>query len=536
MVSLIYNTSSNGNITITNGLFNGNWAKTTGATGSQGTRGGAISNWYSGIITLIDTNFTNNVASSERASFGARIYNNAATTNIIAQNKDVVFENNRAGTDAQVTYDTEGNVTGATGGDLKDVENATSLNLKATDGKSITFGGEIGGAGTTNIGELSSAYTGTVNFNNNVSQGTINLNSGTMHLGIANAISNVGTFNNNGCTLDTITNAIENQTLGSTFNLNNNLDWNMEVALNYATKGADFLDTGTFVNSGANTIQLSTIKVLTDADKRYTKTYISDDTLKDQFALKSGYSLLDKDGNALGANYSVELNKDTSGAYLLFNNSDIKNLVTAVRYNDAPVVGGVHTYTLTTDENIATDITNLGDVDDTTRIGTMVDNLTINGGGYGIIGGGKSGIHWDIVRTLTINNVGSLNADGTVNKAWQGFVSPYEGGVLRTFANGYINNSVFYNNSAVSGGAIAKITTGNMVRIENSAFVGNKATSSGGAIWNTGLNLSITGSISPAIMSQLLIRRLRLKAVRFMSAVRFITQVQSQISAPQQAK
>lgn len=229
---------------------------------------------------------------------------------------------------------------------------------------------------------MTSAYTGTVNFNNAVTQKTINLNSGTMHLGVANAIYNVGTFNNNGCTLDTITNAIENQTLGSTFNLNNNLDWNMEVALNYATKGADFLDTGTFVNSGANTIQLSTIKVLTDADKRYTKTYISDDTLKDQFALKSGYSLLDKDGNALGANYSVELNKDDNGAYLLFDNSDIKNLVTAVRYNDAPVVGGVHTYTLTADENIATDITNLGDVDDTTRIGTMVDNLTINGGNY----------------------------------------------------------------------------------------------------------------------------------------------------------
>lgn len=305
----IYNTG--GTITITNGLFNGNWAKTTGATGSQGTRGGAIANMQNGgTITLIDTSFTNNVVSSNNGgATAAAIYANAnsGTINIIAQNSDVVFENNRAGTDAQVTYDAEGNVTGATGGSLFDMQNSNNLNLKANVGKSITFSGKITGSGTTNIGEVGSAYTGRVNFNNTVSQGPLNLNSGTMHLGIANAILNVDTFNNNGCTLDTITNAIENQTLGSTFNLNNNLDWNMEVALNYATKGADFLDTGTFVNSGANTIQLSTIKVISDADKRYTKTYISDDTLKDQFALKSGYSLLDKDGNALGANYSVEV-------------------------------------------------------------------------------------------------------------------------------------------------------------------------------------------------------------------------------------
>ena len=282
----IYNRG--GTIAITNGLFNGNWAKTTGATGSQGSRGGAIANWNgNGTITLIDTDFTNNVVSSDNGNvFGAAIYNNGATTNIIAQNSDVVFENNRAGVDAQVTYDAEGNVTGATGGDLNDIENTASLNLKATDGKSITFGGRIGGAGTTNIGEISSDYTGTVNFNNIVQQNTINLNSGTMHLGMDDAL-HVTNFTVNGCTLDLITGAIETQNLGA-LTLNSNLKMAIDASL--ADAAGDKISASSL--SGSGKLALQNVNLTSTSNDDIINVVVTQtDALKPIYGLHSDYIL-----------------------------------------------------------------------------------------------------------------------------------------------------------------------------------------------------------------------------------------------------
>ena len=81
---------------------------------------------------------------------------------------------------AEYEYDTSTHRYTVTSGTANDIVNTGTLNLKAANGKSITFGGSITDASTPsgimNIGQTSSAYTGTVNFNNTVTQNALNLN------------------------------------------------------------------------------------------------------------------------------------------------------------------------------------------------------------------------------------------------------------------------------------------------------------------------------------------------------------------------
>ena len=88
----IYNYNGGAIIESITGNFIGNYAK-----GSSSASGGAIYN-YGGTITLKDSSFINNgVISPENANGGA-IYINYDTVNIIAENKDVVFDGNYSAT------------------------------------------------------------------------------------------------------------------------------------------------------------------------------------------------------------------------------------------------------------------------------------------------------------------------------------------------------------------------------------------------------------------------------------------------------
>ena len=237
----IGNYAYTGNSTIENvsGNFRGNYVVST----SGGAHGGAIYNSGTGAaITISDSVFINNYASTGTSTAtnaqGGAIWN-SGTVNLVAKTKDVTFSGNYTEVGGLKSYN--------------DIYNQGTVNIKAKRGKAITFGGRITDAstpaGTLNIGNgvSESGYSGTVNFNNTVTQNAVNLNSGTLHLGIANALANVGTFTNNGCTLDTVTNAAEAQTLNN-LTLNSDLNLVFDVIFNSSTITADTFG-GTVANA-----------------------------------------------------------------------------------------------------------------------------------------------------------------------------------------------------------------------------------------------------------------------------------------------
>lgn len=134
-------------------------------------------------------------------------------------------------------------------------------------------------------------------------------------------------------------------------------------------------------------------------------------------------------------------------------------------------------YNLLADEFVSSA---LGDFD------TPDTKLTINGNGNGINGNGVKGVKVYDTNTLVVNNVGSLNADGTVKTSWNGF-DRNSGGTINNLGTLVVNNSVFTNNIAkddnYSGGGA--IYNENKADIKGSTFIDNKS-SNGGAIFNDG--------------------------------------------------
>ena len=127
-------------------IYNANILTDTSSTFTynEANKGGAIYNTgnivtynaKTGAVTggLKSTKFTEN-----KAVLGGAIYNEA-TANIIANNTNVIFSENKVGNS------------------LNDIYNSGTLNLKAKSGKSITFGGTITDSatpsGTTTIGNF----------------------------------------------------------------------------------------------------------------------------------------------------------------------------------------------------------------------------------------------------------------------------------------------------------------------------------------------------------------------------------------------
>ena len=452
----IYNA---GIITTITGDFIGNSA------GGDG--GGAIYN-NQGTISSITGDFIGNSATNN----GGAIYN-TGTISLLADTKDIVFENNRVGSK------------------LNDIHNTGTVNLYAKEGNSITFSGTITDAatptGTTNIGEASSAYTGTVNFNNKVTQNAINLNSGTLHLGVANAIAGVTTFTVNGCTLDTVTDAIETQALGSTFVLNNDLDWSLDVNI---SGSADTLSAGT-VTAGGNNISI------TSANINWFGTNTSLGTTKIALTTANAdlANAITVSGTYTNGNQTYNLSKTITDniAYLTFNYG---NLYTAVHDT-----GADRTYTLNADEPALSDpLTGYGTMEGT--------KLSVEGNGHSILGGGKGGVTVGTGQTLNINggtwknfnktgngavvsNSGTLAIDTVTlenNTATGGGGAVYNNSSTGIFPF-VISNSTFNNNNAQDGGAIYNEGT---LLVMNLNFAHNSATRYGGAMFNGG---SITTDI-----------------------------------------
>ena len=517
--------------------------------------GGAIGN--TNIMTIVDSSFYDNATSGVGGAIAnaALDGNNIGLLNIYALDKNVLFSGNKSGVTPILT---DGKVTGVTGGVANDVFNAGTLNLNAADGKSITFSGSITDystpVGTINI-NAEENQTGTINFNSTVTQnnintysGTVNTNAavnanssavisgglfnanakittpslalsgGTLHAGINDAFA-VTNFNGTGGNLNFVTGAIESQTLGSV-SLSNTVALAIDVALNgsSATNRGDRVLATSVVDGSTGMIDLNSVTVVADTDNRYTKVYYTNGALKDN-ASSQITSLTGADGTTI---YSVSSGSDSDGAYLMFKNSDILNLVIASRDYEGNVSDATTpTYRLSSDESISADIAEIGLTSNTTSIGKLAygingdaavaenANFTIDGAGYGVNGNGKGGITVGEGQTLNIQNVGAYTTDqetGEVtitNNGWNGFngtvinnsgtlnvkdsvfngntANNSDGGVLYSSGTASITDSMFANNSANNGGAIssyAGVSIG-----DNNIFQNNTARYNGGAIY-----------------------------------------------------
>ncbi|MBQ9244933.1 hypothetical protein IJ182_01555 [bacterium] len=132
-------------------------------------------------------------------------------------------------------------------------------------------------------------------------------------------------------------------------------------------------------------------------------------------------------------------------------------------------INQTRTYSLQADETIEADLGELA--------GENAD-LTINGNSnYSIVGNGKSGITVGSGKTLNINNVGSLNSDGTVNAAWKDFketVFNINGGTLNFTGNNVISGNSSTNQSVsmivVDNGGKIDLSQGATLNLFNNEY------------------------------------------------------------------
>ena len=189
MGGAIFTTS---NVNISDSIFSGNSVLTNG----YRAYGGAIAN-YGGTVTVKDTSFYNNSVNSESGSaIGGAISNTnrdrrtdstgtvvivddsiGATLNIIAENKDVIFEGNTAK------------------GVLNDIYNkgGSTTNLNAAAGKSITFrsgiDGDVANASTNKViinqSNSSGVSGGTIVLDSNIKNNMVEMYGGTLNFASA---------------------------------------------------------------------------------------------------------------------------------------------------------------------------------------------------------------------------------------------------------------------------------------------------------------------------------------------------------------
>ncbi|MCR5265490.1 MAG: hypothetical protein K6E29_02720 [Cyanobacteria bacterium RUI128] len=456
--------------------------------GSNG-YGGAIYNSSSGTVNIASgTEFSNNLSWN---SNGGAIYNEGIVS-INAYTSNVTFSGNTAS------------------GVANDIHNISTLNLQAKEDKSITFAGTITDAttptGTTTIGGTYTdaggehSYSGTVDFNNTITQNTINVNSGTakfsntvtttnFNLNGGTALLNGVSLNNagtvtvaDGAAISTQNNSISATNLGNII-----LNGVMNLALDANLSGAGSIDTFSATNvSGTGSININNIKILADSTSALPiELGTFDDNLKGYVTLSATNVL----GVAAGKSYAVSYDNITGS--LKFNYGDL--------YNAVKDTSAERTYTMETDENVSQDLGAMGGAN---------AKLTVNGGNYAVNGNSHEGITVSTGQTLEINNIGSVDADGNIQKSWN-TVSSENGGVVYNAGTLNITDSVFSNNTASEkGGAVYNTGTTNIIAdTANVKFSGNTANGVANDIHNVnalnlqakeGKSITFAGTITDA--------------------------------------
>ncbi len=391
--------------------------------------GGAIDN-YGGTVTSVDTNYTNNATAGQ----GGAIWNELGTVNVIADSKDVSFNDNKAGATLGDTV---------SGGRYNDVRNDSSMNLNAASGKAITFAGTVEGSnGVININKSNLNYTttertadgtlsqktnnlapvgGNYEFDNTISGNTVNIyDNAQVKLGSkvqSDGTTTYGTLDVKGLTndanggvIDQENNNIDTNSLG-TVTLGSDLGLKIDAKLDGDTQTADNYSAGS-VTDGDSKFSISDVKIMADSEYKHTHAQVAkSDNLNDRMDLADNYT---QTTSTSGKVYKLGYND----GWLEFNNTSINNLVSALRDGEA-------SYDMTDDEDVVEGINTYSSYNNQTdAIGSMPqDSFTVNGNGHDINGGNKGGISVGD-KELTVNNVGSVNgfttaisvgSDGTAN-------------------------------------------------------------------------------------------------------------------------
>ncbi len=135
-------------------------------------------------------------------------------------------------------------------------------------------------------------------------------------------------------------------------------------------------------------------------------------------------------------------------------------------------------------------ITLTGDIELDERLPSISSDITIEGKGFTISGGGCFRIFTVDSGKFTVNNVTLAEGNAT-------FDTNDTGGAIRVQGSGSIaiNNSTFQKNSSSRGGAIGGASNGGRSTVQGSRFIGNQAPYGGGAIdWGKGSSLQVSSS------------------------------------------
>ena len=286
--------------TISNSSFDGNYTKCNG---------GAISvRPYENDVTvnIIDSSFTNNYTKDDFSGNGGggAINNHDAktsgvsyksTVNILAQNSDVIFEGNKAGTSGNAVSDALYN--------HSENGNGAEINLNANGDKKIKIYDGVGGFYRNidkqliniNMPNGSALPTdGTVEFYDTVKNNTVNLYDGVLSFGENNGT--FGTFdssvlfNVNGGSINLANDTIQNVNLG---NMTLNSDLKMSIDGDFSTKELDTFTADSFTSNG-HVINIEKINLIAPTeDKQFEISPLgtfSDDAVKDAVAQAIQYT------------------------------------------------------------------------------------------------------------------------------------------------------------------------------------------------------------------------------------------------------
>lgn len=467
----------NSNLTISDSLFENNTATN---------EGGAIFSDSSN-LTIKDTSFKGN-----KAARGAAIYSRGGNVNIIAENEDVVFENNNS------TGTQGGTGTGIT------VVNYGALNLKANADRIIDIRDEVSVYNALNINE---GTTGTVSFSKKLSlrDAILNLYGGTLKLSNDTSLTalvsqDIPTFNIKGNSILDLQNSVAGDvlninTLGGSSKLTFNVDYDGSTGI------MDKISVGATTDSPE--LYLNSINILQDGTA--TETTYLDGAGKDGVAVRSDALNVATSG---GYEYTFTPDATTNGKLSVTRNSSSAELPNYIQnaslgvdkfditttgyrvfadsadgYTELGLLNGANrTFTISGGNGDEFDKTIDGILADNTKGGgiRLIDNKTLNLQNISDFTNFKGAIETD-QATLNVDNV-SFSNNAT---SGQGAVM-----YLENASGATINNSNFSNNESSSEGGAIYLLDSN-VTIKDTNFTGNKATN-GSAIYSSKGDVTIS--------------------------------------------
>ena len=401
-------------ITVANGITNNGTIANNGklSIGSGTTPAGGNLGAINGTGTLelnggTDVTYTNNSTSGITQG---TVINNAALTN----SNDLI---------AAVTNN--GNITSNANNIKGVVTNGNDGNLIFTGG-STTY--DVGGTGKVTIQNE-------VTLNNSTGTNAVQLDDGsTLKIRNNGNVSNNSSLIAKGGTID-----FANGNIGSTTNLGNvnienaNLNIAIDADLSGTPKADKFRANSVSAGSSTNQILISSINLLHKATGEVpVDVTVAEDSIKNYVDLAAGA----RSASAEGESYMVSYAK-SSGAL----NFSYSGLYVAVKSTSPSRI-----YSMGKDEDIAQDLGDMGGP----ATGDNKGTLTINGGQYNINGNGYEGINVGEDQTLYVNEVGSLNEDGSVKTSYNGFdtaINVAEDGHLTVEDSVFNGNTTDVNNN-----------------------------------------------------------------------------------------